>query len=108
MKVSFIQNQGSLLLDGIFGDLQTGYFFLEIRYLGVSVLSEEILRSIFKDQVLEILSDEIEFFSENHFSHKMLFSSKKEIDVQFKDIQILIRNATSKDYRKYPSQFEVI
>lgn len=108
MKVSYIQNEGSLLLDGIFGDLQTGYFFLQIRYLGVSGLSEEVLRAIFKDQVLEILSDEIELFSENYFSHKMLFSSKNEIDIQFKDIQIGIRTATSKDYKKYACHFEVV
>lgn len=108
IKVSFIKDEGCLLLDGIFGDLQMGYFFLEIRYLGISGLSEDVLNKIFKNQELEILSDEIEFIYDKHFSHKMLFSSKNDIDLQFTDIQIVIRNATPKDYKKYSCHFDIV
>lgn len=107
MKVSFIQDENLLLLNGIFGDLQNGYYFLEIKYVSISGLNTEELTSIFKDQEIVILSDEIEFFSDNFFSHKMLFSTKKDINIQFKDIQIVIRNATPKDYKKSCCLFEI-
>lgn len=107
-KASFIKDQNIFVIEGVFGDLQSGYYLLEIKYVNISKLSEDVLVSVFKDQEIEVLSDEIEVFPENYFSHRMLFSTKKEINMAFKDIQIVIRNAAPKDYTKSYCQFKVI
>jgi hypothetical protein len=108
MKVIFNQKENALLLEGIFGDLQSGYYFLELKYIGISGLSTELLASCFRDQEIQVLSDEIEFISQNHFSHKFLFSTKRDIDIQFNDLQIGMRNAMPKDYKKTCCLFEII
>ncbi len=106
--VSFSQDKKFLMLKGVFGDLELNYFIFEIKYLNVSNLDVGLLASIFKNQEIEILSDEIEISAENLFSHRILFSTQKDIDIQFEDIEIKIQNATPKSYKKLCCQFKVI
>lgn len=108
MKAIFNHEENSLLLEAVCGDLQSKYYFLEIKYYGIYNLKDKVLMSIFKNQEIEILSDEIEFFSDEYFSHKMFFSSMKDIDIRFKDLQIIFRSATSNEYKKCLCLFEVI
>lgn len=103
----FIQQEKSLILKGIFGDLQTGYYFLTLKY-SISKLDIEPLSSIFKDKQLEILSDEIEFLSENSFCHRIFFSTQQELSIPFKDIQIEIQNALPEDYKNSKCIFEFL
>lgn len=107
-KVSFIQNKRTLILKGVFGDLEVGYYFLEVKYLKVSNLEIDFLDSVFKNQEIEILSDEIEVLNENLFSHKILFSTKQDINIQFQDIKITIQNAKPKDYKKLHCHLKII
>jgi hypothetical protein len=106
--VSFIPDKKALIIKGVFGDLELGYSVLEIKYLMVSNVNVDLLISIFKNQEIEILSDEIEILTEHLFSHRILFSTQKDIDIQFKDIEIKVQNSTPKNYKKLCCQFKVI
>lgn len=106
--VSFNQDKKKLMLRGVFGDLESGYSILEIKYLNVSDLNLDLLGPIFKNQEIEILSDEIEVLAENLFSHRILFSTQKDIDILFEDIELKVQNATPANYKKLCCQFEVI
>ena len=104
----YAQDQNILILKGIFGDLQIGYFFLEIKYIDTINLKPDLLNSIFDKQLIEILSDEISKDSEGIYAHKMLFSTNSEIDIQFKDVQISIQNANPKEYKKNQCELKFI
>jgi len=107
-SVCFVQDKKLLSLNGIFGDLESGYFFLEIKYLKVSNPDVDLLTSVFSNQETVILSDELELLTEGLFSHRMFFSTKQDVDIQFNDIEITIKNATPKDYKKLCCQFKVM
>ena len=98
-EVYFSRKKKVCVLNGIFGDLQTKYFFLKIEYKNISNLNYEDLINVFQNQVVEILMDEIELVSDSVVSHKIIFSSKKEIDLHFEDVEISIRNADSSYYK---------
>lgn len=107
-KITLFSNQGILILNGVFGDIQSGHYFLEIQYRNTSSLNIQNLTDVFNCKKLEILSDEFELISENSFSHRIIFSSKKEIDITFQDIQISLRNATSNDFKNSCLKLEVL
>ncbi len=98
--IYFSPDKKNLILRGVFGDLESHYFELEIEYLRIKNEKNDLLDSVFKDQEIEILSDEIEVLSENLFSHRILFSTQKYIEIQFEDIKFKIQNANPKDYEK--------
>lgn len=101
-KVSYSSEGNSLSIEGIFGDLQVGYFILELLYSNVSKLEKDVLSSVFKGQKLEVLSDEIELISKNLHAHRILFSTNKEIEITFSDMKIKINNSSSENYKKEP------
>ncbi len=106
--VVFNSEKKELLIRGVFGDLEVGYFFLSIKYLMVLNLDFNLLNSIFISDKLDVLSDEIEYLGDSYFSHRMLFSIKKDIDIQFKDIELEIQNANPRDYEKVRCQFKTV
>ncbi len=105
-KVKFANNV--LTLYGIFGNLQTGYFFLTIKYLEVLSLNKEALEFIFNNKKIEILNDEFEKLDENNYLHKLFFASKQEIEIPFRDVAIEIQNTFPDNYKKSYCKFEVI
>jgi len=107
-KVSFFKKSKTLIMQGVFGDLEVGYFLLSIKYNNVSKVDRKLLVKIFENKEAEILSDEIEYLSDGNISHKMIFSTKKEIDIQFEDIELDIRNAISSDYDQIPCALEFL
>ena len=96
------------MLEGIFGDLQIGYFFLKIKYLNIFPIFNSHLISVFKNKTLEILSDEIEIVQEGHYIHKLLFSTKQEIEIAFKDLAIEIRSSSPQNYKKKLCKLKII
>lgn len=106
--VVFNSEKKELLIRGVFGDLEVGYFFVSIKYLMVLNLDFNLLNSIFISDKLDVLSDEIEYLGDSYFSHRMLFSIKKDIDIQFKDIELEIQNANPRDYEKVRCQFKTV
>lgn len=105
-NVNFYKNKSVLNINGVFGDQQVGYFFLDIKYFDVSNLNDNKIKSIFNSIKVEVLSDEIEFLTENLFSHRILFSTKQDIDIQFRDVEISISSAFYKDYEKGLCKFK--
>lgn len=104
-KASCSSEKKSLRIEGIFGDLQTGYFKLKIEYLNISEPDINDLKTIFEGRTIEIISDEIELVSQRLFSHRLLFSTKKEIEIRFSDIEIKINSASTESYKKEICQF---
>lgn len=105
--VSFSPEKKKLVIRGVFGDLESNYFILEIKYLMVSNVSIDSLLCIFKNQELEILSDEIEVLAKNLFSHRILFSTQKDIDIQFQDIELTVQNTSPESYKKLCCEFKI-
>lgn len=97
-KFILYKDQKILILEGVFGDLEVGYFSLEFKYRNACVSDMDNLMSIFNNQRVEILRDELEILSNNYYSHKMIFSMKKEIDVIFEDVSIHLENKKPVDY----------
>jgi len=106
--VFFSPDEKKLTLRGIFGDLELNYFFLEIKYLMVSNLNIDLLTHIFENKKLEILSDEIEMLTDNLFSHRILLSTQRDIEIQFEGIELKIQNALPENYKKLCCEFKVI
>jgi hypothetical protein len=106
-SISFCQEHNLFVLKGIFGDLQTGYFLLEIKYLKTRNLTRELLMATFNDQKLNILSDEFEAISACNYSHRILFSSKQEIEIFFQDIEVYVRNTTAASYKQQSCKIEL-
>lgn len=108
MKICFDNNKHILILKGVFGDLQVGYFLLEIKYLKVQNLHDEFLKNVFKNQRIEILSHEIEMLSKEHYSHRMIFNTRNEIEIIFSDMQLKLQNTTQKKYFKSKCKLDLI
>lgn len=98
-KITLNKDSSILNMIGIFGDAQVGYFVLNIKYVNVSNLNEKNLGSTVNTKNLLILSDEIEKIEGNLYSHRMIFSSKRELEINFEKIEIKIQNANQKQYK---------
>lgn len=107
-NITLFSDQDVLILNGVFCDIQSGYYFLDIQYRNTSSLNIQNLTDVFNCKKLEILSDEIELISEKNFSHRIIFTSKKEIEIAFEDVQISLRNATSNDYKNSCLKLEIL
>jgi hypothetical protein len=105
--VTFNPDDKILTIRGVFGDLEVNYFILEMKYLMVSSLDLDSLMYVFKNQELEILSDEIEVLEKKMFSHRILFSTQRDIDIQFQDIELTVKNSHIEDYKKVCCQFKI-
>jgi len=84
-----------LKLELFCGDLQSGYFLLQLRYSVISAQSKNLEKI---EKFLEIFTDELEMIDHNHFNHRLLLSNKAEIQIGFSDISINIINKTPEDY----------
>ena len=107
-KVTFDMANDMLILEGVFGDLQVGYFSLKVNYINVSNINTDVLISNFRNQKVNVLSDEIEMISKNRFSHKMFFSTKKETEILFEDMEIAIRSEDQENFKTELCQIEVL
>ena len=96
-NIAFSEPEQSLKLSGIFGDKQSGYFFLELNYLTTKRFDiNNLLGSC--DKEIEILSDELEALDDGAFSHKILLSTGESIDILFLNVSIKLKDATPRDY----------
>ena len=80
----------SLRLELLCGDLQVGYFDLEILYHNVEwgFLDQEALARRARDQETEILYDEVERITESVYEHRILFWPEDEIAIRFGDLDL--------------------
>jgi hypothetical protein len=106
-KVLFSGDNNSVMIQGVFGDLSTGYYSLEIKYKNVHNFNEEMFSSFFKDQSKEILSDEIEVLLNDRYAHRFFFSDKTEIEIIFEDVDVKIQNTHRGSYKRSICEFEI-
>ncbi len=107
-KTYFYVKEGVLEFSGIFGDLQIGYFGLNIKYFDVYKMDTAFLKSLFYKEKAEILYDEIEILPDNKYSHKLIFTNGKEMEIIFNDIELKITNEIPANYKKESSILEVL
>ncbi len=71
------------------GDLQTGYFDVDLVYSGVdwSVLDIQALKRRARDPETEILYDEVGQVAEGVYEHRILFWPEDEISIRFSRLE---------------------
>jgi hypothetical protein len=82
-----------LALELLCGDLQGGYFDLDLAYRGVA-LSPEVLTALAaasRDRRTEVLYDELDFTWPRGFAHRLLFWPDGETEILFADLEIATR-----------------
>jgi len=93
---NFDKEKHFLKLELFCGDLQSGYFLLQLDYSGVSDQSKNLEKI---KGFSEIYTDELEMIGPNRFNHRILFSNSTEAQIDFSDISIKIVNKKSEDYK---------
>lgn len=89
-RVVVKHNTNELLLSLRCGDLQVGYFDLELLYSGVS-LDIQLLKVLSRrahDKQTEILADEIDAAADGRFVHRLLFWPEDEISITFANLRL--------------------
>ena len=97
VNTNFNRESHLLKLDFFCGDLQSGYFLLQLEYSGISDQSKNVDRF---EPYVEIFTDELEIVGINHFIHRILLSNKIEVQMEFSDLIIKIVNKTPEDFDK--------
>ncbi len=96
-KVVYDEERKTATFHLLCGDRQVGYFALIIEYLNASKLDS----SLFEENTLEILRDELEWLkNENKYSHKLFFSDKSETEIVFEDISLQLSTKGPLDYKR--------
>ena len=85
----------TLTLELLCGDLQSGYFLLQLIYTGVSEDSKNLGKF---EKFIEVHAAELEV-GNGDFFHRWLLSSGSEIEVKFLDVSLQIYTKTAKDYK---------
>jgi hypothetical protein len=106
-KIKLSPRINVLFLEGIFGDLQTGYFSMEIKYIDIKEIDSTTFAGL-KDKKIEILSHEFEAVSDKRYVHRMIFSPGDELEIVFSDISINIQNLEPTAYKKSECSFDVL
>ncbi|MBU4510158.1 hypothetical protein KJ830_03815 [bacterium] len=107
-NIVYFRSQKILEINGIFGDLQFGYYNLKIKYYGINEINTKILKMIFNDKKVEILKDEIEMLNSQQYSHRIIFSIGEEIEILFKDLSIEIIDEKAENYKKENCNLKII
>ena len=96
---SSLEEKNVLALELFCGDLQSGYFLLNLSYAGISEDSRNLERL---ERFAEVHAAELEVVSDV-FCHKLLLSSGSEIEIKFSDVSLRICSKTAKDYKDVKS-----
>lgn len=101
-KFTLSSSKKDLILSGIFGDLDIGYFKLKIKYKDIRNFNSEDTSELFMQKKMEIIRDEIGIEKSGIFVHRLIFSNQSEFQINFCECGLEIANATGKDYTKTP------
>lgn len=99
-EFKYYQKSAMLILKGSFGDLQVGYFSLQLKYLGIIDLNLNQLSSLCKEKKVEILRNEIELLPNDCYTHRIYFSVKKELEITFQNLEIEITCLDKKNHSR--------
>jgi len=80
----------TISLELICGDIQKGYFDLDILYRDAKLIEMDIntLETLTKDQRTELLYDEFEQLDNSKFIHRILLEPEGELAFSFDDLRI--------------------
>ncbi len=92
------------------GDLQVGYFDLNLSYLGVDFKKSNILnlRKLTKDPNTGIGYDEIDKIRTNIFIHRILFWNYKEIEIVFSSLELERIPKSCREFKKVSNRYKEI
>ena len=84
------RNARKLVFELRCGDLQAGYYDLDLTYLGVEYATLDVvaLAGLVRDRQTEILYDELDFDGANKYIHRILFHPAGEIAITFSNISL--------------------
>ncbi|MHB9134673.1 MAG: hypothetical protein ACYDBB_26675 [Armatimonadota bacterium] len=84
-------NANELLLSLRCGDLQIGYYDIDIHYYGVVVDTQllEVLSRRARDRHTEILAGEIDIKADGRFVHRLIFWPDDEVEIVFSSIHLV-------------------
>jgi hypothetical protein len=97
-----------LEIEGVFGDLLFSYYNLNLKYNILESIKLINLNEMFSGNKMEILNDEIEIISDEKFSHKFLFDTYQELEILFTDVEMKIKNESSKNFKHQKCQFKEV
>lgn len=101
-KIHWQQPTSTIRLTLDCGDSQIGYFQLQLFYKQIHPsMDKKIVNKFSKAESTEINRNEIEILDNGYISHKMIFFSKKEIEVISKDLYLEI-SRISPNYANIP------
>ena len=100
-RVSVDRRGGKLVLNLRCGDLQTGYFDLDLIYLGVDLSSVDLatLAHCARDPRTELLYDEVDLDNQGNLVHRVLFGPAGEVSIPFSRLQV---ECTAQPDRSFP------
>jgi hypothetical protein len=81
------------------GDLQVGYFDVDIQYSGVTLTPQQlqVLARRARDRRTEILADEIDTAADGPFVHRLLFWPDDELEIVFTGLTIEKQDQPSRE-----------
>jgi hypothetical protein len=100
-RVSVDRRADELVLNLRCGDLQTGYFDLDLVYLGVDLSSVDLvtLANCARDPETELVYDEVDLDAQENYLHRILFGPAGEVSIPFSRLQV---ECTAQPDRSFP------
>ncbi|GAB4366979.1 MAG: hypothetical protein Kow00114_25340 [Kiloniellaceae bacterium] len=82
------------------GDLQVGYFDLNLEYRGVDwrYVNRKVLARRAEEEATEILYDEVDCLPEGGYEHRILFWPEDEIVLRFRALTLQRTERTDRDF----------
>jgi Protein of unknown function (DUF4085) len=92
------------------GDLQQGYYDLDIRYKDIQIDKAVVdtLAMAALNEKTEILYDELDITDDNKYIHRMIFYPDYEISIKFQDLEYEQIKKNNRDFLIATEKFEII
>ena len=108
-RITLDRPAGTLTIGLRCGDLQVGYFDVDLAYADVDLkmLDPDVLKAIATDPETELLSSEIDLAQRGRFVHRMIFWSRptREIEVEFRGLRLLTKLRPSREFVKAKQKY---
>lgn len=81
------------------GDLQVGYFDVDLHYSGITLTTQQlqVLSRRAHDRHTEILADEIDMAADGRFVHRLIFWPYDELEITFAGLTIQKRDQAGRE-----------
>ena len=92
------------------GDLQQGYYDLDIRYKDIQIdkaVVDTLVMAALNEKT-EILYDELDITGDNKYIHRMIFYPDYEISIKFQDLEYEQIKQSNRDFLIATEKFEII